>query len=145
MNLVKRNTSPFDIDSLFDDAFPSLPSFRLMPDMMSDSLPPVDISESDKRFVLKADFPGMKKEDINVSVVNNTLTLSAEHKEEQEQKKEGRVVRRERRYGRYSRSFTLGQDIDEDKIEATYDNGVLTLVLPKAEKKESRGKAIRIK
>lgn len=144
MNLVRRN-SPFNLSTIFDEDFPSLPSFRLMPDLMSDSLPAVDITENDKQFVLKADFPGMKKEDINITLDNGMLTLSAEHREEKEEKEEGRVVRRERRYGHYSRSFTLGQDIDEDRIDASYDNGVLTLVLPKAAKKQSRGKAIRIK
>lgn len=141
MNLIPRS-SPFNLDSLFD---PGFPAFRLMPELAGDNMPSVDITENDRNFVLKADFPGMKKEEISITLDNNTLTLSAEHREESEQKEEGRVVRRERRYGSYSRSFTLGAELDEDKIEASYDNGVLTLVLPKTGKGHAGSKAIPIK
>jgi|SRR5690606_21384973 len=141
MNLIPRN-SPFNLDSFFQSGFPA---FRLLPEMANDELPSVDITEKDKHYILKADFPGMKKEDIHVSVENNTLTLSAERNEEAEEKEEGRVVRRERRYGSYSRSFTLGKEIDEARIEASYDNGVLTLLLPKTGKEHGGSKAIPIK
>ena len=141
MNLLPRN-SPFNLDSFFESNFPA---FRLLPEMGGENLPSVDITESDKHYVLKADFPGIKKEDIHITLDNNTLTLNAERHEESEQKEEGRVVRRERRYGSYSRSFTLGDEIDEDGIEASYDNGVLKLTLPKSGKQPSGGKAIPIR
>jgi len=91
----------------------------------------VDIKENDESYTVKADFPGVKKDDINVSVDNNLLTISAEHKDEAEEKDKGKVIRQERRYGKYSRSFNLGKNINESKIKAEFDNGVLTLNIPK--------------
>jgi len=91
----------------------------------------VDIDEDDAGFTVKADIPGVRKEDIDVRVDGNVLTLSAEVKKESEEKKEGRVVRSEREYGYASRSLMLGADVDEAKAIAKYDSGVLTLKLPK--------------
>lgn len=140
MNLIKRD-NPFDLASFFDTSFPS---FRLLPDMPTGMVPAVDITERADSYVLKADFPGMKKEEIEVSVENGVLTLSAEHKEEKEEKEEGRMVRRERRVGRYARSFTLDQPLAEDQIEASFDNGLLTLILPKAKRANPAGRRIEI-
>jgi HSP20 family protein len=93
----------------------------------------VDIKESDAGYTVKADFPGLKKEEIDISVDNNVLTIAAEHKDEAEEKQEGRIIRQERRYGKYSRSFNLGKNIDESKIKANFGNGVLTLDIPKGD------------
>ena len=145
MSLIPRTNSLMGLDPFFDDP---LPSFRLMPEGDRDKSLDVDITEKESAYVLKADFPGMKKDEISVSVQNNMLTLSGEHKEESEEKDKdnGRVLRRERRYGRISRSFNLGQKIDEEHIKASFDNGVLTLELPKArEDEKSHGKKIPIK
>lgn len=123
-------------DSFFNDAFvrDNLPSFRLLPESrMEMGNIAVDIKESDKAYTVKADFPGLTKDDIEISVDNNVLTIAAEHKDEAEEKKEGRIIRQERRYGKYSRSFNLGKNIDEAKITAEFDNGVLTLAIPKGE------------
>lgn len=129
MNLIPKN-SPFGpLDSFFSDSFPS---FRLLPEtQMEVGNIAVDIKENDESYTVKADFPGVKKDDINVSVDNNVLTISAEHKDEAEEKDKGKVIRQERRYGKYSRSFNLGKNINESKIKAEFDNGVLTLNIPK--------------
>ena len=94
---------------------------------------------------MKADFPGLKKEDISITVDSNVLTLSAEHKEEKEQKEKGRVIRQERRFGKYTRSFSLGNDIDEANISASFNDGVLTLDIPRAAPHAIKSKSIPIK
>ena len=76
---------------------------------------------------------GCSWEDIDVNVDNNVLTVSATHKDEKEQKEKGKVIRKERRVGTYARSFSLGQNIDEGKIEANFKDGVLTVSIPKAD------------
>lgn len=93
----------------------------------------LDVTESDKAFTVKAEIPGVAKEDIDVQVSGNQVSLSAEVKREKEEKKDETVVHSERYYGKQYRSFTLSQDIDRDKAEAKFDNGVLTLTLPKLE------------
>ena len=93
----------------------------------------LDVMESDKAFTVKAEIPGVAKEDIDVQVSGNQVSLSAEVKREKEEKKDETVVHSERYYGKQYRSFTLSQDIDRDKAEAKFDNGVLTLTLPKLE------------
>lgn len=127
MNLIPRHSL---FDTWFDRDFPA---FRLLPEARAEqAMLAVDIKETDKGFTLKADFPGLKKEDISVSVDNSVLTLSAEHKEEKEEKEKGKVIRQERRYGKYTRSFSLGSGIDEKGITAQFEDGVLTLDIPRA-------------
>lgn len=92
-----------------------------------------DIKEDDGKFVLEADLPGFKKEDINLDVDNNILTISAErHSEHEDKDKAGKYIRCERSYGSYSRSFDVSA-VDIDSISAKYDNGVLTVDMPKKE------------
>ncbi|MEQ1515915.1 MAG: Hsp20/alpha crystallin family protein [Usitatibacteraceae bacterium] len=90
----------------------------------------VDVSETNDEYKVKADIPGVKKEDINVAVDGNVVSISAETKRETEQKDE-KWLRTERQYGRVQRSFSLGQGIDATAVKAKYDQGVLNLVLPK--------------
>jgi HSP20 family protein len=89
--------------------------------------------ERNNEFVVKAELPGVKKEDIDVSVENGVLTINAETRSETEEKEGDRVIRQERRYGKYVRSLRLGKAVDEKKVKASYRDGVLELVLPKAE------------
>jgi HSP20 family protein len=98
-----------------------------------DLIPAVDVSENDDHFTVRAEVPGVKKEDVNVTYENGMLTLSAETRSESEEKEGERVIRQERRYGKYMRSLRLGADIDEGKIKAAYKDGVLEISLPKAE------------
>jgi len=98
-----------------------------------DLVPAIDVSERADGFVVKAELPGARKEDIDVNMENGVLTISAETKSDTEEKEGDRVIRQERRYGKYVRSLRLGTQIDESKVEASYKDGVLNLVLPKAE------------
>jgi len=91
----------------------------------------IDLNETDAAYQVKAEIPGVRKEDIDVRIEGNQVTLSTEIKKEREDKKNGRVLRSERQYGYASRSFTLGCAVDEAKAEARYENGVLELSLPK--------------
>lgn len=91
----------------------------------------LDVSESDAAYTVKAEIPGVKKDDINVSIDGNRVTISAEVRETREAKNGERTICSERYYGGTSRSFTLGQAVNESGAEAKYENGVLTLKLPK--------------
>ena len=92
----------------------------------------LDVTEDEKAFHVKAELPGVKKEDIAVEIEGNQVSLTAEVKREKEEKKGETVVHSERYYGRQYRSFTLGQDITRDKAEAKFADGVLELTLPKS-------------
>ncbi len=100
-------------------------------------LPPIDIKEKDEQIVLRADLPGMQMEDIHVRMQENTITIEGERKQEKEEKK-GNTLRIERSYGKFSRSFTLPNVVDQDKIKATYQNGVLEIALPKKQTAQTR-------
>jgi len=92
----------------------------------------IDVSERDNGYVVKADIPGVKKEDINIRIDGNVVQIDAEIKQEKETKGDGdKVLRSERYYGSISRTFSLGQDVDDAKAQARYADGVLTLELPK--------------
>ncbi len=98
----------------------------------------IDVSETDKTYEVSAAVPGAKREDIQVSVDGNFVTISTETKSEREQKEGGRVLLRESYVGRASRSFTLGQEVDADKVKAKLEDGVLKLSLPKREGASAR-------
>ena len=91
----------------------------------------VEVKESNGDYVVQAEMPGVKKEDINVQVDGNRVSISAEVKRESEKKDGERVLRSERYYGAVARSFSLASEMDETKAVAKFDNGVLTLTLPK--------------
>ena len=92
---------------------------------------PLDVSETDDAFVVKASIPGVNPDDVEITFTDNVLTIKGEVKGEEEIK-DARYHLRERRYGSFVRSVSLGSRIDNDKIKASYENGVLTLTLPKA-------------
>lgn len=91
----------------------------------------MDVSENDKAYTVRAEIPGVKKEDINVSVDGNQVSISAEVKKEKQEKQGEKVLRSERYYGKVYRSFTLGQEVDQAAASAKYGDGVLELTLPK--------------
>jgi HSP20 family protein len=91
----------------------------------------MDVSEDDKAYHVKAEVPGVKKEDIHVVVDDDQVSITAEVKKEEEEKKGETVLRSERYYGMQSRSFTLMHDVDQSKAEAKYQDGILELTLPK--------------
>jgi len=107
---------------------------------VGDWMPQVDISETKEAFIVKAELPGVEKEDVNVNFENSILTIRGEKKVETEDKKRHRV---ECAYGTFIRSFTLPQTIKADKIEAIYKNGILNLTIPKAD--EAKPKQIEVK
>ena len=91
----------------------------------------VDVAEKNGAYLVTAELPGVRKEDINVSIDGAQVTLEAEVKREQEANKDERVLHSERVYGKVSRSFALPQEVDEAKVEARFRDGVLELTLPK--------------
>jgi HSP20 family protein len=104
----------------------------------------IDVSEKDNNYVVKADIPGVKKEDINVRIDGNVIQIDAEVKEEKETRGDGnKLLRSERYYGNVSRTFSLAQDVDDVKAQAKYSDGVLTLELPKKASIASRKLAIQ--
>jgi HSP20 family protein len=103
--------------------------------------PAIDIHDSKDNLVVKAELPGLKKEDIDVSVQNGTLVIKGEKKEETEKREKG-VIRTERFYGSFHRAISLPTAVDESKVKAAYKNGVLELTLPK--KEEAKPKQIKV-
>ena len=99
---------------------------------MGSFIPPVDVYEDAQRLVLTLEVPGIKQEDLDVRMENQTLTVKGERKFESDQKEEN-FHRIERRYGTFTRSFTLPQTVDTSAPKASYDNGVLAILLPKKE------------
>jgi HSP20 family protein len=91
----------------------------------------MDVSEDDKAYQVKAEIPGVKKEDIRVAIDGNSVSITAEVKREKVEKKGETVLRSERYYGSQSRSFTVRHDVDQAKAEAKYQDGILELTLPK--------------
>lgn len=123
---------PFQISSLepFDDVFRGF--FR---PVRVEGAPEVqikmDVKEDDKSYTVHAEIPGVKKEDIHVTIDCNQVAISAETRQEKEVKEGEKVLRSERYYGKVSRSFSVASDIDESASQAKYNDGVLELVLPK--------------
>lgn len=120
----------------FDDFFRDLsPAFYVKP-LHGDPLPSpsqikIDVKENDAAYTVQAEVPGVPKEDIHVSLDGNVVTLRAEIKQEDSSQKDDKVLRSERYFGEVSRSFQLPVEIDTASASAKYDNGVLSLTLPK--------------
>ncbi len=146
MSLLRRR-SEGDVVSLRDAMNRLLEESWVRPFGLSEGLtaqlPAVDMIDKEGEVLVKATVPGMKAEDIEISTVGNTLTIKGEVKEEKEEGEEGKYIYRERRYGTFSRSFTLPDEIKTDEAEAEFEDGVLTLTLPKAE--SAKRKSITIK
>ena len=122
------NFDPFwNADDFF--RFPRMRTW--MRDLPAEPEIKMDVSEDDKAYHVKAEVPGVKKEDIHVAVDGNVVSISAEVKKETEEKKGENVLRTERYYGMQSRSFTLMHEVDQSKAEAKCNNGILELTLPK--------------
>jgi HSP20 family protein len=97
----------------------------------------LDVAEKDDAYVVKASLPGVNPDDVDITLADNVLTIRGETKQDQEIKQENYHLR-ERRFGTFMRSVTLPNAVDADKIEAVNENGVLTLILPKAESVKPR-------
>jgi HSP20 family protein len=142
MKLIKRGGTPSRRD-VFADFFDSFFNTDLLP--ASERLSPaVDIEEDKDKYLLKADIPGMKQEDIKVEVDDGVLKIYGERKhEKREEDKDKKYHYYERSYGAFERRFVLPSDTDVDKIDAKYENGVLEIQIPKTESKKP--KEIKVK
>lgn len=133
--------------SLFDDFFKDFaPGFYVRP-LHGDGLPApsqikIDVKEDDAAYTVQAEVPGVPKEDINVSIDGNVVSLRAEVRQHDEKKDGEKVLRSERYYGAVARSFQLPADVDAAQAKARYDNGVLTLTLPKKQGNKTQRLAI---
>tara|TARA_B100002049_G_scaffold30809_1_gene20216 strand:- start:940 stop:1389 length:450 start_codon:yes stop_codon:yes gene_type:complete len=101
-------------------------------------IPAVDVAETDTAYQVKAELPGIRKEDLDVTVDDGVLTIKAEHNDNQEQTENGQLIRQERSYGKFVRSLRLGANVDEETITAEYRDGVLHITLPKAKEVQPR-------
>ena len=128
------------MDRLFEESFVRPVGGRLAPAGME--VPAVDVYQTDDAVVVKSAIPGIKPEDIDISITGDTLTIKGETRVEEEVNEEN-YIRRERRCGSFYRSLALPLPVVTEKAEAEFENGVLTLTLPKAE--EVKPKAIKIK
>ena len=128
-----------EIDRLFDEPFSFLGETQ---PFMGGWSPALDVFEDKDNLLVKAELPGMKKEDIEISLHDNVLSLSGERKEEHKHQ-EGEIHRSERFVGKFQRTLTLPTPVAADKVKASYKDGILTVTLPKTE--ESKPKQIEIK
>lgn len=106
--------------------------------------PAADVMENENEIRVSIEAPGMRAEDISIDLENNVLTISGEKREKREESDERSTWHlSERRYGRFSRSFVLPRDVEQDRIEASFDNGVLHVVVPKSERARRRRIEVR--
>lgn len=126
-----------DLRSRLEDLWPLWPSGEHSVFEQVQLMPATDIYERDGKYVVKAELPGMEEKDVDVSITGDRLTIKGEKKSETEVKEED-YYRCERAYGNFIRSIDLPSDADSDKIEASYDNGVLEVVIPKTEAAEPK-------
>lgn len=127
---MRRNA--FGIDDFFEDMFGGMSSTNLMR---------TDVREKDGKYYLDVDLPGFKKEDITISLYNGNLTIRAEHNQSDEEKDEkGNVLRQERYSGTCSRTFFVGEAIQESDVHASFQDGILTVDFPSEKKKEEEQK-----
>lgn len=136
-----------EMERRFDDIFggPLFPAvWRRIPAVEMGWTPAIEVFEKKDKFVVKAELPGIKEEDIDVSVVGDILTIKGERQAESETKEEDYYLC-ERSYGSFSRSIALPSSVDAKKIEASYDDGVLEVSLPKAPEVKAKKVAVTAK
>jgi HSP20 family protein len=147
MTYVRFNNKPINqsFNNFVHDLFPVLPS--IIKDDLNGfsgrSSVPVNISEQENSYQLDLVAPGLNKDDFKISLENGLLTVSAEKKSGEEKKTE-KMIRREFTFQSFKRSFTLDENVDAEKIDARYENGVLTLNLPKKEEVKAATKEISV-
>lgn len=126
--------------SLFDDLFRDLASGFTVKPLHGDPLPAqvkLDIKESDSLYTVLAELPGVRKEDIHLDIQGRVVTIRAEVRQHDSQEQDERPLRSERYYGSIARSFELPMDVTLDGVNARFDNGLLTLSLPKQSNPQS--------
>jgi HSP20 family protein len=141
-----KKWEPFgDFDDLFNRLLPAtLSRFpRLEPGMKVDWAPSADISESESEYLIRAELPGVKKEDIKIKVSDGVITLEGERRQEKEEKGE-KVHRVERFYGSFSRSFALPENADVNSVKAESKEGLLTVKIPKLKSTPPRAVDVKV-
>ena len=141
MSLIPRD-SLFDLDNLFNHFWSPAVSKEMTADFFS---PRVDIKEKKGKYEITADLPGVDKDHMSITLENGVLTIEASTEEEKTEKEDGKIIRKERRSGKFMRSFNLGPGVKESDIDAKFKNGVLKLVVPKAKSPVVEPKRIDVK
>lgn len=138
MSLIPRGNL-FDIDRFFNDSWP-------FPESQTGTFfaPRVDIRDVNEHYEITVELPGVSKDDIQVHVKDGILTLEAETTREDKEEQAGRIIRQERRYGKFMRSFNLGPDVQESDIKASFIDGVLKLEAPKVVEKAVERRRISV-
>jgi HSP20 family protein len=127
--IMRRSLRPFYMPNFFDDDFlPTLSS-------RTSSMPAVNIKEDEKNYVLDLAIPGMDKKDLKIDINEDVLTISSESKEESSEERDG-YKKKEFNYSSFCRSFYIPENVNRDKIEANYKDGILTVSLPKMEEEK---------
>lgn len=139
INLVKRNNANRVFPSVMDELFKDLMGGT---QYVQKAVPPVNIKETEQEFTIELIAPGLKKEDFNIELDNDLLTVSSEIKSEKTEQEEGKFTRREFSFSSFKRSFSLPETVKEEGINASYQNGILAITLPK--KEEALPKAKRL-
>lgn len=121
----------FDAFRGFEDLFKNLSSLNSPTSGATEARIRLDVSETEDAYSVHAEMPGVKKEDVKITIDGNKVTIRAENRSESEEKQGETVLRRERFYGVQSRSFALANDIEDSAATAKYEDGILTLHLPK--------------
>ncbi len=129
--ITKRSFRPFYMPNLFDDDF--LPFFS----SRNNSMPAVNIREDEKNFVLDLAVPGINRDDLKLDINDDVLTISSETKNESEENRDG-YKRKEFSYSSFCRSFYVPENVNRDKIEANYKDGILSVELPKQEEEKNK-------
>ncbi|MBS98770.1 MAG: heat-shock protein Hsp20 [Oceanospirillaceae bacterium] len=139
---MNRNLTRFN--SLFDDTF--LNDFFRPLSVREDGekVPAIDVHESDSAYTVNVDLPGVKKEDISVSLDNGVLTVRGETRKEDKEEKDGKLIRQERHVGQFIRQLSVGSDVDPGSVKASFQDGVLALTLPKKAPEEKEGVKIAV-
>jgi HSP20 family protein len=129
--ITRRSFRPFYVPGIFnDDFFPELPT-------RTSSVPAVNIKEDDKNYVLDLAVPGIDKKDLKIDINEDVLTISSETKSESEESSDG-YKRKEFSYSEFCRSFYIPENVNREKIEANYKDGVLSVALPKQEEEKNK-------
>jgi HSP20 family protein len=132
------------LSNVLDEAFAAWPRLDEGNGAITSAwLPPCDVFEDKETVKIVAEVPGVRPEDVKLSLENNLLTIRGEKRQQAEERNE-RVHRYERSYGTFERSFALPSTVDPDKITATYENGVLTVIIPKVERARPREIPVRV-
>lgn len=141
MSLIKRNEANW-LPSVFDDMFKAdWLGGTTNVNSIGTSIPAVNIQESDDNFMVEVAAPGKTRNDFNIELENDILTISSEEKKENETtEKNGRYTRKEFSYSNFKRAFSLPETVDNEKIAASYENGVLVINLPKKEEAKVQAK-----